>query len=70
MLDQVDVDSVSALGEAATRLALPELRKAASWQARLRRMATQMQLKRDLKEFTRQTNVRLIGGALRFCSLE
>ena len=42
VLDHVDVDSVAALGEAATRRALPELRKAASWQARLRRMTTRI----------------------------
>ncbi len=40
VLDQVDVSEVVQLGEAATRAALPDLRRAASWPARLRRLTT------------------------------
>ena len=38
VLDQVDVSQVVQLGEAATRAALPDLRRAVSWPARLRRL--------------------------------
>jgi NTE family protein len=40
LLDHVDVAGVAALGETATRDALPELRQAVSWPARLRRMTS------------------------------
>jgi NTE family protein len=38
-LDRVEVAAVAALGEEATRLVLPELRKVTAWPARLRRLA-------------------------------
>ena len=42
VLDHVNVSHVAELGAAATRLLLPELRKAASWQARLRRLTNRI----------------------------
>src|SRR5574340_401277 len=42
VLDRVDVASVAALGEKAAHSALPELRRAASWAARLRRMTSKI----------------------------
>lgn len=42
VLDRVDVGQVAALGEKAAREKLPELRKAVSWPARVRRLAVKI----------------------------
>ncbi len=64
LLEQVDVREVAGRGDRAVEDVLPELKQMVSWTSRLRRSLSRGSLmNRNLRDYARNTNIRLALGA-------